>query len=163
MFSRRAAERSFLACTGAQFLHLTGRDATPSQKRCDYYTRSRLLADQQGGPRRQALQHDQNLTTEQPSFVTHLECASTGKQYAADQVHNLSDAGKPVAGSLRFGRHSKGVQPAESGRSSNRPVALSRAPPGATDTRYRQPGRADDARSFHCAEPPLTLASAKFS
>src|SRR5262245_15229874 len=96
MFSRRAAERSFLACTGAQFLHLTGRDATPSQKRCDYYTRSRLLADQQGGPRRQALQHDQNLTTEQPTFVTHLECAATGKEYAADQVHNLSDAGKPL-------------------------------------------------------------------
>jgi len=40
--------------------------------------------------------HDDNLTTERPTFVTHLECAATGERYAADEVHNLSRAGKPL-------------------------------------------------------------------
>ncbi|GAB5403041.1 MAG: threonine synthase [Aureliella sp.] len=30
------------------------------------------------------------------SFVTHLECGLTGKQYPADQLHGLSEAGKPL-------------------------------------------------------------------
>src|SRR5215472_13373027 len=40
--------------------------------------------------------HDDNLKTELPSFVTHLECAMTGERHEADQVHNLSRAGKPL-------------------------------------------------------------------
>ncbi len=40
--------------------------------------------------------HDDNLTAERPSFVTHLECAYTGERHAADEVHNLSRAGKPL-------------------------------------------------------------------
>ncbi len=39
---------------------------------------------------------DSNLTTERPTFVTHLECAYTGERYEADTVHNLSRAGKPL-------------------------------------------------------------------
>ncbi len=39
---------------------------------------------------------DANLATERPTFVTHLECAYTGKAYPADTVHNLSEAGKPL-------------------------------------------------------------------
>jgi threonine synthase len=42
------------------------------------------------------LRHDENLTAERPTFVTHLECAYTGERYEADQVHNLSRAGKPL-------------------------------------------------------------------
>ena len=42
------------------------------------------------------MRHDDNLTTERPTFVTHLECAYTGERYEADQVHNLSRAGKPL-------------------------------------------------------------------
>jgi len=42
------------------------------------------------------LRYDENLTTERPTFVTHLECSQTGEHYAADQVHNLSRAGKPL-------------------------------------------------------------------
>jgi len=42
------------------------------------------------------MQHDDNLTTERPTFVTHLECSMTGERYEADQVHNLSKAGKPL-------------------------------------------------------------------
>jgi threonine synthase len=42
------------------------------------------------------LRHDQNLTIERPTFVMHLECSATGEQYAADEVHNLSRAGKPL-------------------------------------------------------------------
>ncbi|MBB4154667.1 threonine synthase [Sphingomonas jinjuensis] len=30
------------------------------------------------------------------SFVTHLECSATGEHYAADTLHNLSRAGKPL-------------------------------------------------------------------
>ena len=39
---------------------------------------------------------NENLTTERPTFVTHLECAMTGEHYAADEIHNLSRAGKPL-------------------------------------------------------------------
>jgi len=37
-----------------------------------------------------------NLTTERETFVTHLECSATGERHAADEVHNLSRAGKPL-------------------------------------------------------------------
>jgi threonine synthase len=37
-----------------------------------------------------------NLTTERPTFVTHLECAMTGERYEADRLHNLSRANKPL-------------------------------------------------------------------
>jgi threonine synthase len=42
------------------------------------------------------VRYDENLTNERPTFVTHLECAATGEHYAADEVHNLSRAGKPL-------------------------------------------------------------------
>ncbi|MEI7805628.1 MAG: threonine synthase [Hyphomicrobiales bacterium] len=40
--------------------------------------------------------HDENLTTERPTFVTHLECAMEGDRYPADTIHNLSRANKPL-------------------------------------------------------------------
>src|SRR5215471_3463205 len=40
--------------------------------------------------------HDENLTAERRSFVTHLECSYTGERHPADEVHNLSRAGKPL-------------------------------------------------------------------
>src|SRR5580704_4498489 len=56
-----------------------------------------------GGPRarnrrpgRRAMRYDDNLTNERPTFVTHLECAATGERHAADEIHNLSRAGKPL-------------------------------------------------------------------
>jgi threonine synthase len=42
------------------------------------------------------VRHDDNLTTERPTFVTHLECSMTGERYPADVLHNLSKAGKPL-------------------------------------------------------------------
>jgi threonine synthase len=42
------------------------------------------------------LRFDANLTTERPTFVTHLECSATGERYPADALHNLSRAGKPL-------------------------------------------------------------------
>ncbi len=42
------------------------------------------------------MQSTDNVTTDRPSFVTHLECAMEGDHYEADQVHNLSRAGKPL-------------------------------------------------------------------
>jgi threonine synthase len=43
-----------------------------------------------------AVPHDENLTAERPTFVSHLECSQTGEHYPADQIHNLSRAGKPL-------------------------------------------------------------------
>jgi threonine synthase len=40
--------------------------------------------------------HDENLITERPTFVTHLECSATGERHAADALHNLSHAGRPL-------------------------------------------------------------------
>ena len=42
------------------------------------------------------MRDDENLSTERPTFVTHLECSATGERYEADQLHNLSRAGKPL-------------------------------------------------------------------
>ena len=42
------------------------------------------------------MKDDDNLTIERPTFMTHLECAMEGDRYAADQLHNLSKAGKPL-------------------------------------------------------------------
>ncbi len=44
----------------------------------------------------EAVKDNDNLTIERPTFVTHLECAMEGDHYPADQVHNLSKAGKPL-------------------------------------------------------------------
>ena len=43
-----------------------------------------------------AIRHDDNLTTDRPTFVTHLECAMTGETYAADMLHGLSKVGRPL-------------------------------------------------------------------
>lgn len=40
--------------------------------------------------------HDLNLTTDRPTFVTHLECSQTGEKYPADTLHGLSKVGKPL-------------------------------------------------------------------
>ncbi len=37
-----------------------------------------------------------NLTTDRPTFVTHLECSLTGERYDADTLHGLSRAGRPL-------------------------------------------------------------------
>jgi threonine synthase len=42
------------------------------------------------------LKHSINLAEERPTFVTHLECSATGDRYQPDQLHGLSDAGKPL-------------------------------------------------------------------
>jgi threonine synthase len=42
------------------------------------------------------MRHDANLTADRATFVTHLECALTGEHYAADMLHGLSRAGRPL-------------------------------------------------------------------
>jgi threonine synthase len=42
------------------------------------------------------MRDDENLTSERPTFVTHLECSETGERYGADELHNLSRTGKPL-------------------------------------------------------------------
>src|SRR5262249_9113592 len=66
-----------------------GKDHAPARSLSRRGQQTKIL----GG---RAVRHDENLTTERPTFVTHLECSETGEHYAADQVHNLSRAGKPL-------------------------------------------------------------------
>ncbi|WP_404334604.1 threonine synthase [Sphingomonas sp. MMS12-HWE2-04] len=40
--------------------------------------------------------HNDNLTADRPTFVSHLECSMTGERYDADQVHGLSRVGRPL-------------------------------------------------------------------
>ncbi len=42
------------------------------------------------------MHHDDNLTVDRPTFVSHLECSMTGEHYAADQLHGLSRVGRPL-------------------------------------------------------------------
>lgn len=42
------------------------------------------------------MHHDDNLTADRPTFVTHLECSMTGERYEADMLHGLSRAGRPL-------------------------------------------------------------------
>ncbi len=42
------------------------------------------------------MRHDDNLTADRPTFVTHLECAMTGECYEADRLHGLSRVGRPL-------------------------------------------------------------------
>jgi threonine synthase len=42
------------------------------------------------------MRHDDNLTAERQTFVTHLECSMTGERFAADQLHGLSNVGRPL-------------------------------------------------------------------
>lgn len=42
------------------------------------------------------MRHDANLTTDRPTFVTHLECSMTGERYEADRLHGLSRVGRPL-------------------------------------------------------------------
>ena len=39
---------------------------------------------------------DANLTAQRSTFVSHLECSLTGERFAADQLHGLSAAGRPL-------------------------------------------------------------------
>ena len=39
---------------------------------------------------------EDNTLTDRPTFVTHLSCSMTGKHYEADQLHGLSEVGRPI-------------------------------------------------------------------
>lgn len=39
---------------------------------------------------------NENITTDRPTFVTHLECSMTGERYDADTLHGLSRVGRPL-------------------------------------------------------------------
>ena len=52
-----------------------------------------------------------NVTPDEvPTFVTHLECSYTGKQYPADQLIGLSEAGKPLLVRYDLGAVRRSVQ-----------------------------------------------------
>ena len=59
------------------------------------------------------MQNNDNLTTERPTFVTHLECGLEGDHYPADQVHELSQAGRPLLVKYDLAALAEAVSPAE--------------------------------------------------
>ena len=91
------------------------------------------------------MKDNDNLTIERPTFVTHLECAMEGDHYPADQIHNLSKAGKPLLVRYDLAGVKKALtkdalaqRPADMWRYREMlPVRKSR--------RHRQPRRSDDA------------------
>jgi threonine synthase len=42
------------------------------------------------------MRHDDNLTADRPTFVSHLECSMTRERYDADRLHGLSRVGRPL-------------------------------------------------------------------
>ena len=42
------------------------------------------------------MQINDNISTDRPTFVTHLACGREGDHYKADRIHGLSRAGKPL-------------------------------------------------------------------
>ena len=77
------------------------------------------------------LRDDDNLTTERPTFVTHLECSATGERYPADELHNLSRAGKPLLVRYDLDGVAQGAEQGGAGATPARSLALSRAAAGA--------------------------------
>ena len=112
---------------------------------------------------RGTLAHDENLTAERPTFVTHLECSYTGERYPADEVHNLSRAGKPLL--VRYDLD--GVRKALSKDAlARRPADLWRYRellPVRRAARHRQPRRGDDAADAAAASLPQGSAAASSS
>jgi threonine synthase len=53
------------------------------------------------------------MAAELPTFVTHLECGLTGQRYPADQVHGLSDAGRPLLVRYDLAALARAVTPAQ--------------------------------------------------
>ena len=72
------------------------------------------------------MHYSDNLTTERPTFVTHLECGWSNETFPADKLYNLSPAGKPLL--VRYDL-------AEAGKHVDRD-ALTRRPPDLW--RYRE-------------------------
>ncbi len=83
---------------------------------------------------------------EQETFVTHLECSATGERYAADALHGLSRAGKPLL--VRYDLDALG-------RALDR-ESLARRPPGLWRYRAFLPvRRAENIVSLGEIETPL--------
>ena len=89
----------------------------------------------------QQARDDENLTVERPTFVTHLECSVTGERYPADELHNLSRAGKPLLVRYDLAGVTKSLEQGGAGAAAARSLALSRAAAGAARRRHRQPRR----------------------
>ena len=77
------------------------------------------------------MKDNDNLTIERPTFVTHLECAMEGDHYPADQIHNLSKAGKPLLVRYDLAGVKKALTKDALSAAPGRHVALPRAAAGA--------------------------------
>ena len=102
------------------------------------------------------MRDDENLTVERPTFVTHLECSATGERYPADELHNLSRAGKPLLVRYDLAGVKKVLEQGSAGAAPARSVALPRALAGAARARHRQPRRADHPDRADCRSSPTS-------
>ena len=87
------------------------------------------------------MKDNDNLTIERPTFVTHLECAMEGDHYPADQIHNLSKAGKPLLVRYDLAGVKKALTKDALAQRPAGSVALSRIAAGAQAGEHRQPRR----------------------
>ena len=89
-----------------------------------------------------------NLTTERPTFVTHLECAMHGDRYEADQAAQSLQGRKAAAGPLRPRGREEGADERGAERAPGRPMEMARASARAQGAGHRQPRRGCDAADF---------------
>ena len=114
------------------------------------------------GSREPYMHDDENLTTERPTFVTHLECSATGERYPADVLHNLSRAGKPLLVRYDLDGGSQSAEQAGAGAPAARSLALSRAASGAPRARHREPRRSRHAVGGDAASSRRRWARRRF-
>ena len=106
---------------------------------------------------------DENLKTERPTFVTHLECSYTGERFEADKRPRPVVGRKAAAGALRSGRREEGAEQGGAGAAAAGHLALPRAAAGAQSQRHRQPRRSDDAAGAVCRTWRRSSAAARSS
>ncbi len=104
------------------------------------------------------MDHSSNLSAERTTFLTHLECSSTGSRYEPDRLHSLSDTGHPLL--ARYDLEALAGQVTKETLAGRPPghVALSRVPSGALNCQHRFPGRGDDSHRLDaCGGDPCRV------
>ena len=91
---------------------------------------------------------NENLTTERPTFVTHLECAMHGRPLRGGHAAQSLQGRKAAAGALRPRRREEGADQGRAERAPGRSVEMARASARAQGRKHRQPRRGCDAADF---------------
>ena len=136
-------------------------DAGDGRGRRDRAAGTRALTARPSAGRSAAM--NSNLTTERPTFVTHLECAMHGDRYEADTLHNLSKAGKPLLVRYDLAGVKKALTKDALKAAPGRPVEVARASARAQSARTSSASARTRRRSFRCRSSPRSSAAARSS